>query len=120
MSSVPAVLAALAALGSATLSADVQVVNGSVGSVTFTKEQYFLIGDDEIPVEREFDSMSTVTTSEVYVVPLTCGADLQATDQALADAAADTIYEAMLTAILGHPAGPTLGLGDGISVLPIG
>src|SRR5215217_2919963 len=121
MSSIPAVLAALAALGEATLPNN-QVINGGWTSETVTYGRLLLVGDEEILIERDFDSMSDVTTSEQYVVPLAVAADLAGSDQLLADAAALADYEAMVQAILEHPSGHTLGLEASgvISVLPLG
>ena len=119
MSSVPAVLAALVTLATATLP-NSQVINGGIGTATTTTGRFLLVGDDEILIERQFDSMSNVTFSEEYVVPLTVGADLPGTDQAAADTQALADYETFLQAVADHPQGPTLGLGDGVSVLPVG
>ncbi len=121
MSSVPAVLAALAALGAATLP-NSQVINGGLGSITITQPHLFLVGDEAVEIERDFDSMSTVTMSEEYVVPLTITVDVPGTDQTVADNAAFADYEAFMQAVLDHPSGHTLGLEAAgvISVLPAG
>ena len=121
MSSVPAVLAALTALGSATLP-DRQVINGGTDAEPITRERFLLVGDEEFDIEEDFDSMSTETSSEQYVVPCTAGADLSGTDPMQATAAAFADYRTFRQAVLQHPSGHTLGLeADGvISVLPVG
>ena len=121
MSSVPVVLAALAELARATLPQS-QVINGGESSVETTTGRLLLIGDDEIVIERQFDSMSTASTSEEYVVPLRAAVDLATRKQTDADAQAFADYEALVQAILDHPSGPSLGLeASGVlSVLPVG
>jgi hypothetical protein len=121
MSSVPAVLAALTTIGRNALP-DSQVINGGLSSETVTLGRALLIGDEEILIQRDFDSMSDVTTSEQYMVPLATIADFPGSDQLLADAAAFADYEAIVQAILDHPSGHTLGLSASgvISALPLG
>jgi len=120
MSSVPAVLAALAALGATTLP-DSQIINGSRQSVTISRGRMLLVGDDEVLITRDFDSLGGPgTSSEQYVVPLAAFAGFSGADQTVADAAAFADYEAMVQAILDHPSGPTLGIvAAGVSALSV-
>jgi hypothetical protein len=124
VSSVPAVLAALASLGVATLP-NTQTINGGSGSVVISRERLFLVADEEILIQRDFDSLAgPATSSEQYFVPLAMAADLSGADQLAADSAAFADYEAMVQAILDHPLGPTIGIVDAsvlaISVQPTG
>jgi len=122
MSSVPAVLAALATLGVATLP-NTQIINGGVGSIPVTRERLFLVApEEEILITRDFDSMGGPggTTSEQYLVPLANAADFSGADQTAADTAAFDDYEALVQAILDHPSGPTLGVvAAGVSALAV-
>lgn len=121
MSSVPGVLAGLTAVGKAALPSS-QVINGGWASQTITRERLLLVGDEEILINRQFDSLSDVTMSEEYDVPLTAAADLSGADPLIADAAAFADYETFVQAVLDHPSGHTLGLEASgvISVLPTG
>lgn len=106
MSTVPEVLAALATLGAATLP-NSQTINGDLASVTTTRGQLFLVADEDFEVERQFDSLAGVTTTERYVVPCSVVADVPGSDQSVADAQAWADYEALEVAVA---ANPTLGL----------
>jgi hypothetical protein len=112
MSSVPEVLAAIAALGTATLP-NSQVINGSLTSVTGTQGRLFLIGDEEFEVQREPDSLGGTTATESYTVPCAIAADIQTPDQYVADAQAWADYEAVEAAIR---AAPQLGLAASFSL----
>jgi len=121
MSSVPAVLAALASLGAATLP-NTQTINGDIRSVAGSGERLFVIADEEVLITRDFDSLGGVggTSSETYFVPLANAADLSGADQTAADNLAFTDYEAMVQAILDHPSGPTLGIAAaGVSMVSV-
>jgi len=114
-------MAALTALGAATLP-NSQAINGGISSVTGSPERVFLVGDEEVLITRDFDSLGGPggTTSEQYFVPLATGADLSGADQTAADAVAFADYEAIVQAILDHPSGPTLGIvAAGVSALSI-
>lgn len=106
MSSVPEVLAAVATLGTATLP-NSQTINGDLASVTTTRGRLFLVADEDFEVERQFDSLGGVTTTERYVVPCSAVSDVPGSDQSVADAQAWADYEAMEVAVA---ANPTLGL----------
>lgn len=113
MSTVPAVLAAITALAITALPNSCQVVNGPAGAVAVTRGRVVLIGpdsDEEILITEDYDSLSNVTTSEEYFVPMTAVADYSGTDQTVADGAAFADCTAVLQAIADHPSGPTLGL----------
>lgn len=121
MSSVPAVLAGLAALGVATL-LDSQTINGDIRSVPGSRERLFLVGDEEVLITRDFDSLGGPggTSREQYFVPLATFSSLSGTDQTAADAIAFADYEAMVQAILDHPSGPTLGIvAAGVSMVSV-
>ena len=121
MSTIPAVLAALASLGASTLTS-AQVVNGDLGNVTVTSNRLLLVGDDEIQITRDLDSLSATTTSEQYEVPCTLSADVAGTDQTVADAMVFADYAALELAVREYAGGPDLGLrAQGVfSVLPLG
>ena len=113
MSTVPEVLAALAAMGAATLPTGAQVIAGDLGSVTTTRGRLFLVGDQEFEILWEFDSLGGVTVTEHFVVPCAVVADVQTPEQAIADAQAWADFEALHTAI---EADPTLGLSGTFSL----
>jgi hypothetical protein len=122
VSSIPAVLAALKTLGDATL-AGWQGINGPVGSVTTTAGNLFLVGDEDVVADRQFDSMGIDTTSETYTVPIIVNADVSAgTDQQTADTLALDAYMLFERAIREYPAGPNLGLAASgvLQALPTG
>ena len=112
MSTVPAVLAALATLGVATLTSS-QVINGPAGSVTTTTGRLLLIGDQDFDVEDEFDSVAEVSTTEHYVVPCAIAADLSTPDQSVADAQAWADFAVFRLMVA---ADPTLGLSGSYSL----
>ena len=112
MSTVPEVLAALATLGGATLP-NSQIIDGTLSSVTQTTGRLFLVGDQEFEIQRDFDSLGGVTTTERYVVPCAVVADVQTPDQSVADAQAWADYEALEIAVA---ATPQLGLAGSFSL----
>jgi hypothetical protein len=125
MTTIPAVMAALAALANATLNTDIwQAINGPSTSVTTTKNHLVTIGgeDEGVGGTRELNSMGVDTTEEQYLVPVVISADLAGTDQLLADDAVLDAYEAYEQAIREYPAGPNLGLAASgvLKALPTG
>lgn len=118
MTSIPAVKAALVSVLTAALP-NSQVIYGPVTAVTTTSGRILTVRG--AIGTRELDSLSLLTTAEQYVLELVVSVDVQAgssqqdaTELALAD------YAAAELAIREHPTAPTLGLGDGIKVLPTG
>ena len=114
MSTVPAVLAALASLGQTTLP-NSQVINGPRDSRTTTGSRILLIGGDgsEAITSGPTAEMSISTMDETYTVNLTVSASVPSTDQTAADALADADYTAMKLAVRDYP-GSTLGLSSGV------
>ncbi len=120
MSTIGAVLDALATLAAATLT-DSQIINGPIGSVSVTKPRIVVIGDTPIVGERDLDSMSLSGTREEYDVPVTVSVDLAGADQGVADDEAMADYAALELAIREYTGGPNLGLSaSGVrSALPL-
>jgi hypothetical protein len=111
MSTVDAAVAALVAVaGVAAPSA--QIIDGPIEGVTVTQDGVIVVGDTEIIGTAEFDSMSSTTTTENYVVPMVASVSLQDTSMSAARNAAVVLYETVKAAIV---ADPTLGLGLGAS-----
>jgi hypothetical protein len=111
VSTVPAVIAALVALGEATLSLDDwQVIDGPLGTVTTPRERLLLVGDTEIVSPAEFDSYGGASQAERYTLPLLVSVTLTGFDTLpAARTEAFTAHEEIRDAILASP-GRNLGL----------
>lgn len=116
-SSIPAVKAALVSVLAGALP-DTQVIYGPKEAVTTTGPRILTVG--RVVGSRELDSMSLDTSSESYTVDLVASVSLAGTSQQAADDLALADYAAAEVAVREYPGGPTLGLGDGIRVLPTG
>jgi len=108
VTTIPAVLDALQALGIATLTS-AQTIQGPTTSVTTTTGRIFVIAGEPIVISRDFDSMAVGTTQEDYLVPLVWSVDMPGTDMGAAIDAVTADYTAMELAIREYP-GMDLGL----------
>jgi hypothetical protein len=81
VSTVPAVLVALKALGEATLDTDEwQFVDGPLGTVTASKSRVLLIGDDEIVSDLTYNDLASLGMDDQYRVPLLISVGLSGPD----------------------------------------
>lgn len=119
MSTIPAVLTALANISTATLPGW-QVINGTDASVTTTSGQLVIVGGDEVAGRRDLDALSLDTTSEQYVVPMAVNADVVGSDQQVADTLALDAYDLLERAIREHADGPGIGVAGVLQALPTG
>lgn len=103
MSTIPAVIAALVALGEATLDGgEWSIVDGPVGTVTTIKDRVFAIADTEIVSPTGYDSLGGYGMAERYMVPLVLSVSLPGADTlALARAEAFAAHEDIRDALLG-------------------
>jgi hypothetical protein len=111
MSTVPAVIAALVALGEATLDIDEwQVIDGPLESVTTARPRLLLVGDEDIVSDTQFNNLAASETDDRYTVPLLVSVGLPGADSlAIARTEAMDTYEAIRDAVLNAP-GRNLGL----------
>jgi hypothetical protein len=112
VSTIPAVIAALVAVGEATFNGDEwQTIDGPANSVTTTRDRVFAVADEEIVSPTDADSYGAGSLAERYTVPLVASVSLPGPDTlATARLEAFTAYEDFCGAVLAAP-GRNLGLG---------
>lgn len=113
MSTIPAVVAALVALGEATLSLDEwQVIDGPVGAVTAAMPRVLLVGDEEIVSATDFNNVAASEMDDRYTVPLLVSVTLPGADS-LPVCRVDALaaYEDIRDAVLAPALARNLGLG---------
>lgn len=109
MSTIPAVIAALVALGQATLDGELwETIDGPIETVTTAAQRLLLVGDAEIISPTDFDSLGSSGMSERYTVPLLISVSLPGPDSLItARTQAFATHEEIRDAILNSP---SLGL----------
>jgi hypothetical protein len=109
VSTVDAAIAALVTVAGVA-APNAQIVDGPLEGVTIIHDQVVVVAYTEIAGTAEFDSLSSTTTTENYVVPMAASVSLQTPVMSEARNAAIALYETVKAAII---ADPTLGLGLG-------
>jgi hypothetical protein len=118
MSSVDDAVTALVSLFS-TVAPAAQIIDGPIEGVTIVEQQVVVVGDGEIPGIAEFDSMSTTTTTEDYIIPVVASVSIPGYNMQAAREARTALYETLKSAVLSNPSLGT-GLGGSLQGFPTG
>jgi hypothetical protein len=118
MSSVDAAVTALISVFT-TAAPNAQIIDGPIEGVTIVTDEVVVVGDGDIEGTAEFDSMSSTTTTEEYVVPVAASVSIPGYNMQTARNAAIVLYETLKAAVITDP---TLGavLGSTFHGFPTG